>query len=204
MTDDGGVGRLRTPCDRVAEREICHARRVIHLPRVSAPRRHDTSRVVLRRFARVSAPAIERNNLRMAHDLPSVRRDSSSGIECAAAPVHTTQKKRGGIPCRQQVRVSRTSSWCTGDSWTGPVGRALPSAIGVEDEAELVSRVHGRPDDSAGRAARDVEARRCDGDRGQGQSRGLCVAAEGRCDAYREGRGQRGLDDAVATQSHKQ
>jgi hypothetical protein len=42
------------------------------------------------------------------------------------------------------------------------------------------------------------------GDRGQGQSRRLCVAAESRCDADREGRDQRGLGDAVATESHNE
>ena len=59
---------------------------------------------------------------------------------------------------------------------------------GVEDEAELVPRRDGRPDDSARCAARDVETRGLNGRRGQRQSRGLRVAAAGSRCAHREGR----------------
>ena len=68
---------------------------------------------------------------------------------------------------------------------------------GVEDEAELVPRVDRRQDDSARCAARDVQARRFDGRRGQGQSRGLRVPAAGRRGDHREGGTRRGLGDAI-------
>ena len=68
----------------------------------------------------------------------------------------------------------------------------------VADETKLVSRRHGRPDDPAGCAARDVEARRRKSRRGQGQSRGVRVAAEGGRRSHREGGERRGLGCTVA------
>ena len=78
---------------------------------------------------------------------------------------------------------------------------------GVEVEAKLVSRVDGGQDDSARRAARDVEARRFNGCRGQGESCRLRVAAAGGRGNHHEGRARRdpapqqpGSADAMAAQ----
>ena len=54
-----------------------------------------------------------------------------------------------------------------------------------------------RQDDSARRAARDVEARRFNGRRGQGQSRRLRVPAAGRRGHHREGRTRRRANNAI-------
>ena len=59
---------------------------------------------------------------------------------------------------------------------------------GVEDEAKLVPGLHRRQDDPARRPARDVQARRFNGGRGQGQPRRVRVAAAGGRFAHREGR----------------
>ena len=64
---------------------------------------------------------------------------------------------------------------------------------GVEDEAKLVSGVRGGQHDSARRAARDVQARRFNRNRGQGQSCRLRVSAEGRCRDHRQGGTRCGL-----------
>ena len=67
----------------------------------------------------------------------------------------------------------------------------------VEDEAKLVPRLDRRQDDSAGCAARHVQARRLERRRGQGQSRGVRVAAAGRCEPHRQGGERRRSGDAV-------
>ena len=64
---------------------------------------------------------------------------------------------------------------------------AADHRAGVEVQAELVPGRHGGQDDSSRRAALDVEARRLDGRRGQGQPRRLRVAARGGGVPHREG-----------------
>ena len=89
---------------------------------------------------------------------------------------------------RGRRRAGRRRSWptrrCRG-AWRRSAAR---SRAGVEDEAKLVPRRDRRQDDSARRPARDVQARRLDGRRGQGEPRGLRVAAAGGRDDHHEGR----------------
>ena len=78
------------------------------------------------------------------------------------------------------VSAERRRSWRTRRCRGASRRSTARSPTGVEDEAELVPRLDRGQDDSARRAARHVEARRFDGRRGQGQSLGLRVPAEGR------------------------
>ena len=123
------------------------------------------------------------------------------------APVPRSCRRRTGISSStgrsSASRSRRTSAGCR------RVHGGFPSSVGtrgaqrrsqrtcVEDEAELVPRVDRRQDDSARRAARDVQARWLNRRRGQGQSRGLRVAAAGRRGDHHEGRTRRRANNAI-------
>ena len=85
----------------------------------------------------------------------------------------------------------------------GPVGargaQRRRDRARVENEAKLVSRGDGGQDDSARRAARDVEACGFGGSRGRGQSRRLRVTAASRCRDHREGGKRRRDGHTVGT-----
>ena len=124
------------------------------------------------------------------------------------APVPPILPPQDGYPVPRPDEVSRVvRRGC--ERGRGRLHGGLPGAVGsrgaqrrrhragVEDEAELVPRGHRGQDDSARRAARDVEARWFDGCRGQGQSRRLRVAAAGCCGDHREGRERGGVGQLI-------
>ena len=126
------------------------------------------------------------------------------------APVPPILPPQDGYPVPRSREVPRLvrrgrqpGSGGVHGGFTGPVGCSAALDGAVTEPAwkskpswYLVS--DGGQDDSARRAARDVEARWFNRGGGKGQSRGLRVPTEGGCRADCEGRQRRGLGDAVA------
>jgi len=70
----------------------------------------------------------------------------------------------------------------------------------MEDEAQLVSRIHRGQDDPAGRPACDVETCRLNRGRGQRQPLRVCVAATGCRFSHRDGSKGRGSSGSIGSE----
>jgi hypothetical protein len=117
----------------------------------------------------------------LAHDWPA----AEALVLAAVQPPISRRLEQARSRRRQMSKATKTRRTIFG---------VLPIIAGVlgsqevsmsQANGELVSRLDRRQDDSAGCAARHVEARWFDGRRGQGQSRGLRVPAAGCCGPHR-------------------